>query len=486
MLTIPAPQARPGDRMSRRGWLQIGGLALGGLALPDILRAQVLAGSGDRATTAGNRATTEGARGTAKGIIMVLLPGGPTHLDTFDPKPDAPAEIRGEFRPIATNVPGIDLCEHFPRLAGMADKLTIVRSLVGFRDDHNTHWCSTGWESHPPMDSSPMVPGYPAGDWPSLGSVLSRRLGPRTPGVPPCVDLTPKDADARFILRTPPGQSGYLGVAHAGFEAQAVDRRNIMLNGVDPRRLADRRALMTSFDTFRRQADTAGVADGIDIYQRQAFEVLTSSRLAQALDLSREDVPGRRRYGLDSAYPDEREGKTHLDQFLLARRVIEAGARCVTLAFSRWPFGRVLRGDHNWDWHRDLFPEARKTLPLLDLGLSALIQDLHERGMLDDVAIIVWGEFGRTPRINQNGGRDHWPKVCSALVAGGGMRCGQVLGSTTRWGEEPRTRPIHFRDVFATLYQRLGIDVATTQFIDLSGRPQYLVGDHRPVAELIG
>jgi hypothetical protein len=466
-------------RMSRRGWLQIGGLALGGLALPDILRAQA-----QTAARSGERPTTD--RNPAKGVIMVLLPGGPTHLDSFDLKPDAPAEIRGEFRPIATNVPGIDLCEHMPRLARMADKLTIIRSLVGFRDDHNTHWCSTGWESHPAMDSSPMVPGFPAGDWPSMGSVLSRRLGPRMPGMPPCVDLTPKDADARFILRTPPGQPGYLGVAHAGFEAQAVDRRNIMLTGVDPRRLADRRAMLASFDGFRRQVDTAGVADGIDVYQRQAFEVLTSARLAQALDLSREDGRGRGRYGLDRDYPDEREGKTHLDQFLLARRVIEAGARCVTLAFSRFPFGRVLRGDHNWDWHRDLFPEARKALPLLDLGLSALIQDLDQRGLLDDVAVVVWGEFGRTPRINQNGGRDHWPKVCSALVAGGGLRCGQVLGSTTRWGEEPRTRPVHFRDVFATLYQRLGIDVATTQFNDLSGRPQYLVGEHRPVVELMG
>ena len=203
------------------------------------------------------RKPQSGVRNPAKGIIMVLLPGGPTHLDTFDLKPDAPAEIRGEFRPIATNVPGIDICELMPRLAGMADKLTIIRSLVGFRDDHNTHWCSTGWESHPPMDSSPIVPGFPPGDWPSLGSVLSRKLGARVPGVPPCVDLTPVDADARFILRTPPGQPGYLGVAHAGFEAQAVDRRNIMLNGVDLRRLADRRAMLASFDGYRRQVDRA-------------------------------------------------------------------------------------------------------------------------------------------------------------------------------------------------------------------------------------
>jgi hypothetical protein len=456
--------------MSRRSWLRIGGLALGGMTLPDILRAEA---SGKQ-------------QSGIKGVIMVLLPGGPTHLDTFDLKPNAPAEIRGEFRPIATNVPGIELCEHMPRLAKMADRLAIIRSLVGFRDDHNTHWCSTGWESHPATDSSPLIPGFPQGDWPSMGSVLSRKLGARVPGVPPCVDLTPKDADARFILRTPPGQPGYLGVAHSGFEVQAVDRKNIMLNGVDLPRLDDRRALLARFDSFRKQVDTAGVGDGIDTFQQQAIAMLTSPRLAQALDLGREDARSRSQYGLDRAFPDEREGKHYLDQFLLARRVIEAGARCVTLAFSRYPFGRVLRGDHNWDWHKELFPEAKKTLPLLDFGLSALIQDLDERGLLKDVAVIVWGEFGRTPRINANGGRDHWSKVCSALVAGGGMRGGQVIGSTTRWGEEPHTRPVHFRDVFATLYRRLGIDTATTQFTDLTGRPHDLVDNHRALPELIG
>src|SRR6185369_1752802 len=180
-------------------------------------------------------------------------------------------------------------------------------------------------------------------------------------------------------MRTPPGQPGYLGVAHAGFEAQAVDRRNIMLDGVDLRRLSDRRAMLAAFDNYRREIDTHNAASGIDTYQRQAFEVLTSARLANALDLSREDEHVRRRYGLLDQYPDEREGRTHLDQFLLARRCIEAGARCVTLAFSRFPFGRVLRGDHNWDWHRDLYPEAKEAIPLLDLGLATLIEDLDQR-----------------------------------------------------------------------------------------------------------
>lgn len=470
MLTIAGPQSRFCDRMTRRSCLQIGGLALGGLTLPEILRAEA----------------ASGVKKTAKGIIMVLLPGGPTHLDTFDLKPDAPVEVRGEFKPIRTRVPGVDFCELLPRLADNADKLTIIRSLVGFRDDHNTHWCSTGWESHPPMDASPIIAGYPPGDWPSMGSVLSRQLGPRVPGVPACVDLTPIDADARFILRTPPGQAGYLGAAHAGFEAKKVDRRNIMLNGVSLSRLGDRRSLLASFDQFRRQADRDGVAEGIDEFQRQAFTVLTSPRLAEALDLNREPDKLRGHYGLDRSYPNERQGKTLLDQFLLARRVIEAGARCVTLAFTRWPFGRMLRGDYNWDWHKDLFNEARGTLPLFDFGMAALIRDLDERGLLDDVAVVAWGEFGRTPKINGQAGRDHWPGVCSALLAGGGLRRGQVIGETTRWGEQPKARPVHFREVFATLYQRLGIDVASVQFNDLTGRPQYLVGDHRPMPELIG
>ena len=469
MLTIPGPKSRRCDGISRRSYLQIGGLALGGLALPEILCGQAAGG----------------ARKRAKGVIMVLLPGGPTHLDTFDLKPDAPTEIRGEFRPIATNVPGIEICELLPRLAGVADKLTIIRSLVGFRDDHNTHWCSTGWESHPAMDSSPIVAGFPPGDWPSMGSVLSRSFGPRVAGVPPSVDLTPIDPDARFILRTAPGQPGYLGAAHAGFEVNAVDRRNITLSGTSLTRLADRRALLAGFDQFRKQVDRHGT-DGLQEFHRQALEVLTSPRLAEALDLNREDQDVRRRYGLDRSYPGEREGKTLLDQFLLARRVIEAGARCVTLAFCRWPFGRMLKGDYNWDWHKDLFAEARGALPLLDVGLSALLKDLDERGLLDDVAVVVWGEFGRTPKINANAGRDHWPGVCSALVAGGGLKCGQVIGATTRWGEQPQSRPVHFREVFATLYDRLGIDVAKTQFTDLAGRPQYLVGEHRAMPELTG
>lgn len=470
MLTIAGPKSRYCDGVSRRSWMQIGALGLGGAVLPDILRAE----SSSRKSA------------KAKGIIVVLLPGGPSHLDMYDLKPDAPLEIRGEFRPIATSVPGVDICELLPRLAAGAEKLTFLRSLMGFRNDHNTHWCTTGWESHPPMPSSPVVPGYPSGDWPSLGAVLSKTYGTRQSGVPACVDLAPVDPDARFIMRTDPGQGGYLGAAHEGFKVQAVERSNIVLNGATLNRLRDRRTLLAGFDSFRRRVERDGFTDGMEEFHQQAFDVLTAPRLAQALDLDREDEATKARYGLDRQYPGERDGRTLLDQFLLARRVIEAGARCVTLAFSRWPFGRMLQGDYNWDWHKNNFEEARGALPLFDRGLSALIEDLADRGLLDEIAVVAWGEFGRTPKINANGGRDHWPKVGGGLLAGGGMNSGHVIGSTTRWGEEPLSRPVHFREVFATLYRQLGIDTATTQFTDLSGRPQFLIDGHDAMPELIG
>ncbi|MEO2034370.1 MAG: DUF1501 domain-containing protein [Planctomycetaceae bacterium] len=470
MLKIAGPKSRYCDGISRRSWMQIGSLGLGGMALPEILRAE----------------SQSAERAQAKSIIMVLLPGGPSHLDMYDLKPEAPTEIRGEFQPISTSVPGIDICELLPRLAANAEKFTFLRSLMGFKDDHNTHWCTTGWRSHPPMPSSPIEPGFPPGDWPSLGAVLSKQFGPKVNSVPACVDLAPVDPDSRFIMRTDPGQPGFLGAGHAGFKAQAVERGNLLLNGASLDRLANRRALLAGFDQVRRKIDRSEFSGGLDEFNKRAFEVLTTPRLAEALDLSREDAATRARYGLDRNYPGEREGRTHLDQFLLARRVIEAGARCVTLSFSRWPFGRMLRGDYNWDWHKDNFKEARGALPLFDLGLSALIEDLSERGLLEETAVVVWGEFGRTPKINANAGRDHWPKVGAGLLAGGGMKTGQVIGSTTRWGEEPLSRPVHFQEVFATLYRQLGIDTATTQLIDLAGRPQYLVDDHDPMPELIG
>ncbi len=468
MLTVQGKGGVYCDGIRRRRFLQIGGLAMGGASLPQVLRAEAVSGK----------------RSSHKAVIMVLLPGGPPHLDMYDLKPEAPVEIRGEFQPIETSVPGIQICEHMPRLAKIMHKLVVIRSLVGARDDHNVHQCITGWESHPAQTKSPEVPGYPPGGWPSIGSVLSKVHGPAVPGVPPNVDLTPVDYDSRFVVSANPGQGGYLGTGHAGFEVAAVDRENIVLNGVSLDRLDDRRSLLRGMDQFYRAAELKQSTIG-DSFMQQALAVLTAPRLAQALDLSREDPRVLDRYGLRPDGSQASEHKTLLDQFLIARRVVEAGARCVTLCFSHWPFGRMLLGEYNWDWHKDNFQLGRMTLPLLDIGLSALIEDLDERGMLDDVAVVAWGEFGRTPKINAGAGRDHWPKVGGALLAGGGMRTGQVIGSTNRYGEEPKDRPVHFREVFATLYHLMGINVATTQFTDFAGRPHYLVDGRVPMAELV-
>ena len=469
MLSIPGPGSACCGGVNRRSFLRIGGLALGGMSLPQLLKAE----------------SESGTRAPHKGIIMVLLPGGPSHLDMYDLKPNAPQEIRGEFSPIQSSVPGIEICELMPRMAAMMDKLVPIRSLYGAIDDHNMHQCVTGWESHPQQTSSTAVPGFPPGGWPSLGSVLSKVHGPSVPGVPATIDLTPVYYDARFVTNTNPGQPGYLGSSHAGFEVAAVQHDDIVLNGVSLDRLSDRQTLLSAFDQFRRRVDSTGIIQDVDTYTQQAFEVMTSSRLAAALDLSREDPKLKERYGLGSAGSPRQAGGEMLDQFLMARRLIEAGARCVTLCFSRWPFGRMMKGDYNWDWHINNFSEARAALPLLDIGISALVEDLDRRGMLNDVAVVAWGEFGRTPRINPQGGRDHWPAVGGALLAGGGMRMGQVIGSTDHNGERPLNRPVHFREVFATLYHQLGIDVSKIQFSDLAGRPQYLVDDRRPMAELI-
>ena len=299
------------------------------------------------------------------------------------------------------------------------------------------------------------------------------------------VDLTPVYYDARFAMSSDPGQAGFLGAAHAGFQANAVDRRNIVLNGIGLDRLGDRRGLLASLDRFRRQVDASGVMDGVDAFTQQAFSVMTSPQLAFALDVNREDPRQRARYGVNPGSPSVRGGGKLLDQFLIARRLIEAGARCVTLAFSRWPFGRMSKGDYNWDWHKNNFAEARGALPPLDQGVASLVEDLHQRGLDKDVSVVVWGEFGRTPKINGNAGRDHWPAVAGGLLAGGGMRTGQVIGSSSRLGEYAKDRPVHFREVFATLYHQLGIDAAHTTLPDLSGRPQFLVDNRKPMRELM-
>jgi len=271
------------------------------------------------------------------------------------------------------------------------------------------------------------------------------------------------------------GTPGFLGVGHAPFQPnKGAGKEDMVLNGVNLDRLSDRQALLQSFDTFRRDVDASGMMEGLDAFNQQAFGILTSSKLLEALDVEKEDPMVRARYGKGDPKNRDDGAPKLMEHFLTARRLVEAGARCVTLAFSRW------------DHHGGNFDALRQDLPLLDQGLSALIEDLHQRGMDKDVSVVVWGEFGRTPTINKDAGRDHWPRVSFALLAGGGLKTGQVIGATDRLGGEAVERPVQYGEVFATLYHTLGIDVNKVTVRDLSGRPQYLVDSGlQPLAELI-
>ncbi len=259
------------------------------------------------------------------------------------------------------------------------------------------------------------------------------------------------------------GQPGFLGPAFAPFRPNDAGKEDLVLNGITLDRLADRKSLLASFDQFRRDVDSSGLMEGLDSFNEQAFGMLTSSRLLEALDIEKEDATVRARYGKGDPKNRDDGGPKLMEHMLIARRLVEAGARCVTLAFSRW------------DHHGDNFGALRQDLPLLDQGVSALVEDLHQRGLDKDVSVVVWGEFGRTPTINKDAGRDHWPRVSCGMLACGGMKTGQVIGATDRLGGEATERPIQFGDVFATLYHNLGIDVSKVTVTDLSGRPQYLV-----------
>lgn len=450
MLTIQAGpiHRRTCDTISRRSFVQVGGLVgsslFAGLSLPELLRAESLTGR----------------RSTEKAIIMVYLPGGPPHQDMFDLKRDAPSEIRGEFQPIATSVPGIEVCEHLPQIANNAHRMSFIRSVVGAKDRHESFQCLTGR----------LRDNQPAGGWPELGSVLSRLRGPLHPAMPPYVGLSPR------MQHTPynSGKPGFLGPAHTPFQPNGEGRDDLSLGSISVDRLSNRRSLLGQLDALRRDADETSIVSGANALQQQALGVLTSSRLADALDLEKESTAVRDRYGYGTDKIQGDAAPRLNQQFLMARRLIEAGARCVTLSYSFW------------DWHGSNFRRAQENFPDLDQAVTALVCDLEERGMSEDVTVIVYGEFGRTPRINKDGGRDHWPNVSCALIAGGGLKMGQVIGSTDRLGGEAKDRPVSFQEIFATLYHALGIDATATTVRDLTGRPQYLVdGSFQPISELI-
>jgi len=425
MLTLWGAREKFCDGISRRNFLKIGALGAG-LTLADMLRLRALAGTSS---------TTK-----HKAAIMIYLPGGPSHMDMYDLKPDAPKEFRGEFNPVATNVPGVQICEHFPLQAKMWDKLAVIRSIVSV-DEHSDSYVMTGYSQNTNRTAA----------HPSFGSVVSKVRGSSANGVPSFVSLRGMSTGT---------EPGFLGIAHRPFTPSGPGMQNLRLsNGIDETRLDQRHKLLDSFDDVRREIDATGTMTGLDSFTSQAFEMVTSGTVRKALDMSKEDAKTRERY--KGAEP-----------FLTARRLVEAGVGCVTLAIG------------GWDTHGQNFQQLKKQLPQVDRGIANLIQDLHDRGLGNDVVTIMWGEFGRTPKINTNAGRDHWSPVMSALIAGGGLKMGQAVGASTARGERPKDRPYTASQVLSTVYQAIGIDPAQT-FLNGAGRPMYVLDDRQPVVELL-
>jgi hypothetical protein len=460
MLTVNEPgSVTHGDGLfTRRGFLSLGALTLGGLTLSDVLRLR-----------AESPAPGEPRQ---KSVIMIHLSGGPSHLDTYDMKPRAPKEYRGEFSPIKTNVPGMHLCELMPKQAKIADRFAILRG-VQLAHLHTANEFYSGF----PWQDSPRASVPDEAQRPALGSVVSRLRGGRS-AIPPYVSLNNRADWERAY---------YLGVEHEPFRVGGGNFREPLDNlsrnrQVSVGRLKDRKALLAAFDTLRRDLDSKGTMKGLDAFQARALQMVTTGKVRDAFDLDKEPDKVRTRYGERPFKVINQECNvvkyhevTHPGRALLqARRLVEAGVSVVTVAF------------HDWDTHRYNFTTLRQLLPPLDQALVALVTDLDERGLLQDVAVLMGGEFGRTPRIGDitPDGRSHWPEAGFLWVAGGGLQTGQVVGATDARGEHVAGNPIRMQNVLATLYRVLGIDPGTT-FSDYNGRPQYVLEDRHPVTELL-
>lgn len=450
MLTYWGRKHRCCDNISRRDFLQVGALGLGGMTLADVLRL---------------RADAQGKRSTPRAVIMVCLAGGPSHLDMYDLKPDAPSDYRGEFQPIHSNVPGFDICEHMPLQAQIADKLALVRTVQFVEPmQHELEEVYTGFTK--------------SAKRPTFGSVVSRFRGVDST-LPPYVSLEYSQGVTSYE------DPQYAGAAHAPLHIAGGDGvRNIaLLNGMSRVRMDDRRGLLRSFDDARRELDVCRERLNLDAFTNQAFDIVSSPKARDAFDLSRESDETRARYGnrddkyiyvgqtVDSVWDSQK--------FLLARRLVEAGVPVVTLRMGQWDHhGNVIQQVGGKSiWH-----SLKSVLPLLDRSIHTLVTDLHDRGLDKEVLVLVWGEFGRTPRISLNG-RDHWPDASFALFAGA-VPGGQVIGQTDTRGERPLTRAVSAQNVIGTVYHAMGIDY-TQKLNDFSGRPMQLLDDGQPISELI-
>ena len=469
MLSFRGGPAKNCDGLSRRSFLRAGSLGIGGLSLPDLIRAESVSGKGS----------------SAKSIIHIHPDGGPPQMDMIDPKPDSPVEYRGDIKSIPSEIPGIHLSELMPNLAKNAKKFAFLRSLVGADGQHNAYQCQSGYKASEKG---------PAGGWPAMGCVINKLLGSPSAPAPTFVDLMQGRGQVRNSVRP-----GFLGPSANPFRpdissmfkreledamktelAKLRKGHSVDLNlneDLNVGRLDDRLGLLQGLDRTRREIDAIGSMEALDTFTQQAYGILTSGKIAEAMDLSKEDPKVISRYvpvmkEKELAFFTS-EGPQAAKKLLLARRLIEAGVRVVNVSIS------------DFDTHSKNFVRMKQLVPIVDHAISTLIEDLDERGMLDDVTVLAWGEFGRTPKVNANAGRDHWPKVAMGILAGGGMNVGQVIGATDRYAAEAVQRPVHYKDVIATLYHNLGIDPQQTTVEDSSGRPHYLLKDCRPIKELI-
>ncbi|MCI0682245.1 MAG: DUF1501 domain-containing protein [Gemmataceae bacterium] len=441
------------DGLSRRDWLRIGALGVGGLGLPNLLHADT--------------ASRRPAR--ARSAIILFLSGGPSHLDMFDLKPEAPEEIRGTFRPVDTRAPGMRISEHLPRMAQVADKFAIIRSMRHATGNHPTgaYLMMTGSML---ARSAPQAISMSREDRPHPGSALAKLL-PNNPSVPPFV-MVPEAISPVGPGR--PGQhAGFLGAAYDPYRVNSDPSRDTYTPGalrpqddIPSPRLGDRRSLLARVSAQARHLEQTAAAQTVDPYYARAFDLISAPAAQRAFDIAAEPARVRERYGM------------HIfgQSTLLARRLVEAGVRLVQVNWVRHDNGP---GGQGYDSHRDHLNWSRtELLPPTDAAFASLVEDLSERGLLDETMVIMMGEFGRTPRFNSAGGRDHWPNCFSVVVAGGGVRGGQVHGSSDRTGAYPTTSPVSPQDLTVTLYQQLGVDPHTT-IHDLQHRPFTLVEGER-------
>lgn len=426
---------------TRRDFLKVGALGMTGLTLPQLLRLRAAAAATDRPV-----------KDTS--VVWLWLGGGATHIETFDPKMEAPLEFRSTVGAVETSVPGIQIGGLLPKMARSAHRMAYIRSFAHGNSGHTggTHYVMTGVD-HPPADA-----GEPP-IRPSMGSILSRVRGTNHPitGTPTYVRLSGLYADG----------PNWLGAAYSPFDVGGEARNNMNLN-VDPGRLGNRRDLLDHLDRINRRVDRSGLMSGLDEFEGQAFDLILG-RSKEAFDLAQEDPRIREHYNT--------AGTGLGDQLLLARRLCEAGCGFVTLHYANSYQG--------WDMHEKIVPQLEQACPPLDHAIATFLEDLALRGLSEKILLVITGEFGRTPRVNGNAGRDHWGPLCTLALAGGGLRMGQVVGESSAKAEVPKTTPINPKDVMATVFHVLGIDLQV-QFADQSGRPQYLLPDGAsPIAELI-